>query len=49
MAYFNKHDFETQIGRTKKDGKPCTFIRVIHIPTGKWRAVFGLGKKPGEN
>lgn len=47
MAYINEHDFETHIGCGKKNGKFCTFIRVIHIPTGKWRAVAGLGKKPG--
>jgi hypothetical protein len=45
MAEFNENDFETQIGRAQKDGSSCTFVRVIHLPTGKERVVVGIGNE----
>jgi|GEM_PF-6865589 len=40
----NESDFRTDIGRgIGDDGKPCTFVRVIHVPTNKAsRIVHGL-------
>ena len=45
MAEFNDNDFETQIGRAQKEGRSCTFVRVIHLPTGKKRMVVGIGNE----
>ena len=45
MAEFNDNDFETQIGRAQKGGRSCTFVRVIHLPTGKERMVVGIGNE----
>ena len=41
----NEEDFLTQIGRAEKDGRSCTFVRVIHRPTGKVRTLVGIGKE----
>ena len=40
-----QNDFETQIGRGQKAGRSCTFVRVIHLPTGKERMVVGIGNE----
>jgi len=45
MAEFNENDFEMQIGRAQKDGRSCTFVSVIHRPTGKERMVVGIGNE----
>ena len=45
MAEINENDFQTQIGRAQKDGRSCTFVRVIHLPTGKERMVVGIGNE----
>lgn len=45
----NIDDFITQIGCAQKAGEKrnCTFIRVIHRPTGKERMVVGLCDESG--
>lgn len=45
----NIDDFITQIGCAQKAGenRNCTFIRVIHRPTGKERMVAGIGNESG--
>ncbi len=39
----NEQDFRIDVGRAvDAEGKPCSFMRVIHLPTGKSRQVLGL-------
>ena len=41
----DENDFLTQIGSAEKDGRRCTFVRVILRPTGKERMVTGIGNE----
>ena len=43
----NQDDFHVHIGRAKKleTNEFCTFVRVLHVPSGLSRIVTGLGSR----
>ena len=43
----NQDDFRVDIGRAKKleTNEFCTFVRVLHVPSGFSRIVVGIGSR----